>query len=87
MLLFLHLNFGNGADLNNRNTACKFCKALLELFGVVFGRRIFNLLLNLGNAVVDVLFIACAVDNRRILFIDFDALGLTELAEICCLQL
>jgi hypothetical protein len=48
-------------------TPRKFCQPLLQLFAIIIGRRLLDLRLDLGNAALDVLLLAGAVDDRGIL--------------------
>src|SRR5882762_8233991 len=65
-LLFLHLDFGRGAHLDQRYAACKFCQALLQLFLVVIAGRLFDLHADLLDPRLDGLLVARTVDEGRV---------------------
>ncbi len=78
VLLVLHLDLGRAADLDHRNTAGELGKPLLQLLLVIIGRRVFDLLLDLADAGLDVRLLAGAVDDRGVVLADGNALGLAE---------
>src|SRR2546428_148143 len=82
----LHLDLGRGADLDPRNAAGEFRHALLQLLLVVVAGRLFDLLANRLNARLDHLGLAGAVDDRRVLLGDLDALGLAQVMQSGLLQ-
>ena len=54
-LLFLHLDFGRGADLDHGHAAGELGHALLQLLAVVVGGGLLDLRLDLLDARLDVL--------------------------------
>ena len=84
--LFLHLDFGRGADLDQRNAAGQLGHALLQLFAVVVAGRVLDLLADLLDAPGDVVFVAAAADNRGVLLADVSTLGLTKIFQGRLLQ-
>src|SRR6202000_294594 len=54
VLLFLHFHFGGAADADHRNAAGQLGQTFLQLFLVVLRGRVFDLLLDLADAAVDV---------------------------------
>ena len=86
-LLFLHLDFGRGADLDHRNAAGELGHALLQLFLVVVGGRFLDLLADVLDARFDRRLFAGAVDDRRVFLADFDALGAAEVLQRRVLEL
>ncbi len=87
MLLFLHLDFGHGADVDDGNAAGELREAFLEFFLVVIGGRLVDLRLDLRDAILDILGLARAVDDRGVILVDLHALGLAELADVGVLEL
>ena len=86
-LLFLHLDFGRGADLDHRHAAGQLGHALLQLLPVVVAGRFLDLLADLLDARFDVGLFAGAVDDGRVFLADFDALGLAEVLQRRLLEL
>src|SRR6187402_106515 len=80
-LLFLHLDFRRGADLDDGNTAGKLGNALLQLLAVVVRRGLFDLRLDLLDARLDAFGIAGTVDDRGVFLGDHDALGMAEVGD------
>ena len=58
--------------------AGEFCQPLLQLLSVVVRGGLLDLRLDLGDAVLDVLLLTGAVDDRGILFFDHHLLGFTQ---------
>src|SRR5207248_3255762 len=75
------------ADPDDRNAAGKLCEALLQLFAVIVGGGFLDLLPDLGAAAVDIGLLPAAVDDRRVLLLDADLLGLAEHVERDILEL
>ena len=75
VLALLHLDLGGAADLDHRNTAGQLGQALLQLLLVVVGGGLLDLHLDLGDARLDVLLLAGAVDDGGVLLLDAHALG------------
>src|SRR5215472_14783960 len=78
ILALLHLDLGGAADADHRDAARELGKPLLQLLAVVVGGGLLDLRLDLGDAVLDVLLLAGAVDNRGVLLIDHHFLGAAE---------
>ncbi|EMP76643.1 GroEL [Burkholderia pseudomallei MSHR1043] len=81
VLLLLHLDFGRAADLDHRHAAGELRHALLQLLAIVVGRRLDDLRADLLHACIDVRLVARAVDERRVLLADLDALRAAELLQ------
>src|SRR5262249_26410687 len=78
ILALLHLDLGGPTDANYRNAARELGKPLLQLLAIVVGGCLLDLRLDLGNARLDVGFLACTVDDRRVLLVDHHLLGAAE---------
>ena len=78
ILALLHLDLGRTADLDHRNATGELRQPLLQLLTVVVGGRGFDLLADRADAALDRLASAVAVDDRRVVLVDRDALGLAE---------
>ncbi len=86
-LLLLHLGLGGSADLDDRDAADELREALLELLAVVVGRGVLDLRADLGDAALDLVLLARAVDDRGVVLVDRDALGAAEIAHGDVLEL
>ena len=84
---FLHLCLGRRADADDCYAACQLGKTLLQLLSVEIGLGLFNLLLDLGNALIKGSLVAKAIDDDSLLFRDFDTLGAAELLQSAVLEL
>jgi hypothetical protein len=73
-----HLDLGCTADLDDGNAAGELRQPLLQLLLVVVGGRLLDLRLDLLYARLDVLFGAGAIDDCRVVLIDFDPLGASQ---------
>src|SRR5262249_18448876 len=73
-LLFLHLDFGRGTNLDQRNAAGQLGHALLQLFTVVVAGRFFDLGADGLDARFDRLGFAGAVDDGGVFLRDLDTL-------------
>src|SRR5581483_868962 len=62
ILARLHLDLGRAADADRRDAPGQLRQPLLQLFAVVVGSGLFDLLADLRAAALDVLFLARAVD-------------------------
>ena len=80
-LLFLHLGFGRGANLDDGHTANEFGKALLELFPVVVRRSVLDLRPDLLNSPLDSLCAPTALNNCCVVLVDGHSLGLTQVLD------
>src|SRR5262249_25117552 len=67
VLLLLDLDLGRAADAHNRDAASELGKALLQLLAVVVRGCLIDLLLDLGDATLDLGLLAGAVDDRGVL--------------------
>src|SRR5690606_22523766 len=85
-LLLLHLDLGGRADLDHGDAARELRDALLELLAVVVGRRLLDLLLQLLDPALDRGLLAAAVDDRRVLLRDANALRGAEVVELHLLE-
>src|SRR5690606_21387339 len=86
VLLLLHLDFGRRADADHRHATGELGDTFLKLLAVVVGRGLLDLLLDRGDTRLDLLHVAGAVDDRRVLLVDLDPLGATEVGELRLLQ-
>src|SRR5688572_24705120 len=86
-LLFLHLDLGGRADLDHRNAAGQLGHALLQLLAVVVRGGFLDLRLDLGDAGLDRLAGAGAVDDRAVFLRDLDLLGAAEILDRRLLEL
>ena len=87
VLLLLHLDLGRGADVDDGHAAGELGEALLELLAVVVGGGVVDLVLDLGDAGLDVRGLALALDDRGVVLVDRDAGGLAEVLELGVLEL
>src|SRR5262249_48825976 len=78
ILLLLPLDLGGAADADHRNAAREFGEPLLQLLTVVVRGGLLDLLLDLTDAGLDVLLLAGAVDDGRLLLLDDHLLGAAE---------
>src|SRR6185437_8765631 len=78
VLLFLELDFGGGADLDDGDGASELAETLLGLFLVPIALGFFKHRANLGRAGVDVLFLALAFDDGGLFLGGSDAAGTAE---------
>src|SRR6185437_2627664 len=76
VLLLLDLDLGRAADPDHRDAAGELRQPLLQLLLVVVRSRLLDLRLDLGDAALDVLLRAGAVDDRGVLLLDPHALRL-----------
>ena len=84
---FLHLCLGCCTDADDCYAACKFGQALLQFLSVEIGLGLFDLFLDLGNALCKCILVAEAVNDNSLLFCDLDALCAAELLQGCVLEL
>src|SRR4029078_374691 len=87
VLLLLHLDLGRAANADNRDAARELGKALLELLLVIVRGGLFDLLLDLADAGLDLFLLAGAVDDGGVLLGDRHLLGPAEAGERHALQL
>src|SRR5687767_4150908 len=86
-LLFLHLGFGGRTDLDDGDAADELRQALLELLAVVVRRGLLDLRADLLHAPFDGPLRARAFDDRRVVLVDRDLLGLAQVVELDVLEL
>ena len=86
-LLFLHLAFGRGADVDLGHAAGELGEALLELLAVVVAGGLVDLRADLFDAAFDVACLAGAFDDRGVVLVDDDLLGAAELLELDVFEL
>src|SRR5712672_216360 len=85
--LFLQLGFGCRAHLDDRNAANQLGKALLELFLVVVGGGVLDLLADLLDAAFDFGGLAAAFNDGGVVLVDDDLLGAPEVFHLNVLEL
>ena len=86
-LLLLQLGFGRGADVDLRHAAGELRQALLELLAVVVAGGDVDLAADLLDAALDGLGLAGAFDDRGVVVVDRDLLGLAELVDLDLVEL
>src|SRR5439155_18722593 len=86
VLAFLHLGFGGRTSLDHGDAASQLGQAFLELFAVVIAGGLLDLLADLVGAGVDVLALAGAFDQQRVVFVDDDPLGCAKIGQFDVLQ-
>ncbi len=86
-LLFLHLGLGCRADVDLRHAASQLGQTLLQLLAVIVGGRDVDLLADHPDARLDVLVVAGAFDDRRVVSVDADLLRAAKLIQFNALQL
>ncbi len=79
--LLFHLDFGTGTDLDHGNTASQLGQTLLQLFLVVVGGGVFDLLADLRHTSFDVGLGTSAVDDGGVFLVQHDALGVTQVLQ------
>ena len=85
--LFFHFDFSRCTYLDHSNTTCQLRNALLELLAIIVRRGILDLNTNLAHATLNRISITRAVDERRVVFVHSDALGITEVLKTCALEI
>src|SRR5262249_32070027 len=78
-LFLLHLDFRRGSDVDYGNAADKLCQSLLEFLAVVIGSCLVNLSANLFDAAFEIGLLAGSIDDRRVVLINDNSLGTTEI--------
>ena len=86
-LLLLHLGFGRGADVDHRHAAGELRQTLLQLLLVVVRRGLLDRDADLLDAALDLVLLAGAVDDRRVVLVDDDPLGAAEVGDHGVLEL
>ena len=87
VFLVLHLGLGRSADTDHRDAACQLRQSLLKLLAVEVGLRLFDLSLDLRDAVADLVLAALAVDDNGVLLGDLDGLRAAQMLDRDVLQL
>src|SRR5690606_24037838 len=87
VLALLDLDLGGTADADHGDAAGELGQALLELLAVVVGGGFLDLLLDLGDAALDLGLLAGAVDDGGVLLGDRHLLGAAEHVEADILKL
>ncbi len=87
ILLLLHLDFRRAADADDGDAAGQLGQPLLQLLAIVVRRGLLDLGADLRNARLDVLLLAGAVDDRRVLLLDAHPLGAAKHVERDVLEL
>src|SRR6185295_11381909 len=80
-LLLLHLDLGRRADADDRDAADELGQTLLELLAVVIRRGLLDLAADRLHARLDGLLLTGALDDRRVVLVDRDALGAAEVGQ------
>src|SRR5688572_29746061 len=78
VLALLHLDLGRAADLDHRDAAGELGQPLLELLAVIVAGGDLDLLTDRFDPALDLVALAGAVDDGRVVLVDGDALGLAE---------
>src|SRR5262249_51373307 len=78
ILLLLDLDLAGAPHADHRHASRELGQPLLQLLAVIVGRGLLDLRLDLADAGLDVLLLAGAVDDRRLLLLDDDLLGAPE---------
>src|SRR5688500_327107 len=86
-LLLLHLGFGGRTDLDDGVSADELRQPLLELLAVVVRAGLLDLRADLLDASLDCRRRSAALDDRRVVLVDGDLLGLAEVLELDVLEL
>src|SRR5437870_5772849 len=86
-LLLLHLHLGGRTDADHRDAAHELRQPLLELLAVVVRGGLFDLRPDLLDPPLDVPTLARAVDERRVVLVDDDALAAAEILQGDVLEL
>ncbi|EKD50553.1 MAG: DNA polymerase II large subunit [uncultured bacterium] len=76
--LFFHFGFCGRTDIDHGNAANEFGETFLEFFAIVIGCGFFDLLTNDVHAGLQGFFLASAVDDGCVFFINHDSLGMTQ---------
>src|SRR5262249_28121529 len=86
-LLLSQLGFGRRADFDDGDAADQLRESFLQLLAVVVRSRLFDLGANLANAAFDLGSLAGAFDDGRVVFINDDLLGATEVLNLNAFEL
>src|SRR5271166_2175518 len=85
--LFLHFGFGCGADFDYGYATDQLGQPLLQLLAVVVAGGLVDLAANFFYAAFDLAVLAFAFDERCVVLVDGDLLGLAEIADLHVLEL
>ena len=85
--LLFHLDFSGCAYLDNCNTTGELRNALLKLFAIVVRRRVLNLNTNFADATLDSFRITRTINDRGVVLVHGDALGITEVLKTGTLEI
>src|SRR6266542_2854306 len=80
-LLLLHFGLGRCADLHDRHAAHELREPLLQLLAIVVGRGVVDLGADLRDAALDLVLLAFAADEGRVVLVDRHALGTAEVGD------
>src|SRR6516165_307784 len=86
-LLFLHLAFGGGADVDLGHAARQLGDALGQLFLVIIAGGLFQLLLDEADAALDVGLLAGPFDDDGVFLVDLDLLAAAQVLELDIFEL
>src|SRR5262249_6362665 len=86
-LLLLHLDLSRSADADHRDAADELREPLLQLLAIVVARGLLDLAADRLHARIDRVLLAPALDDRRVVLVDHDALRATEIAQREVLEL
>ena len=81
-LALLQFRLGRGADLDLRHAAGQLGQPLLQLLAVVVAVGAVDFAANLLDAAFDRFLVAAAADNRRLVVVDDDLLGLAQVGQL-----
>src|SRR5438093_1014272 len=82
-----HCGLGGRPDLDHRHAAGQLCQPLLQLLAVVIRRGLLDLGADLLDAALDLLRLAGALDDRGVVLVEDQLLGLSEVLELDVLEL
>ena len=85
--LLFHLDFSGCAYLDNGNTTGELRNSLLKLFAIVVRRRVLNLNPNFADATLDSFCITCTINDRGVVLVHSDALGITKVLKAGALEI
>src|SRR5271157_837333 len=86
-LLLLHLGFGRSTDLDDGNAAHQLRQPLLQLLAVVVAGGLLDLAADFLYPAFDVGVLALSFDDGRVVLVDGDLLGLSEIVHVNVLEL
>src|SRR5271165_6696763 len=85
--LFLHLGLGCRAHLDDGHAPNQLRKPLLELLAIVVGGGLVDLVADFLHAALDVLVLAAAFDDGRVVLVDGHTLGTAQVLDLHVLEL